>query len=1352
MFFGVASVGAVVAVLLAGREPTDWSALAEQRLAERDHDGAVEAADRALAADPEDLESLFVRARASKSLHMAKHALEDIEAAIAKDPTSIRLVTFKASLLQDLGHHDLAIEFLDEAYGRLDRNPSLMVQATSCRLRYFKNLAGLLENRLGRYHPDRVEAPRLVTAHFASTDPDGPTRRALVEVLPGSELQAELGETLDRAWALLREADALLGDIRASGIAAPAAFLNRAEVDLHLGRLLAAKENLQTLVARSLDPNTRRRAYEVLTLVLEKSGAYVAQAKAASEVVSLAGGVDEARLPRIADLFEAEFFAAEAEPSRREETLSRMDAQIARYENRDLRTLAYRGVAALRWQDDPAGAIDRLKQVFDALRYQKTLDPSIAEPRRARRFVLALLEAYLAANRPQRGLDIANTLVGLSPDDSELLVRRARIRRSLGDTEGAANDLLAAMRTSKRDPALFAEWLETASILSDSQGRTPVTHALELADRMRQTKAALRDELDQQKTYADTQKLRQGGDRVARTMAQIGELAGRMANDPIVAWHLAQEFGRAGETVESRNFLFRASTREPEIGAFRFRLGQYRLDLGLFETAAQDFEHILVRDPTDAEAARYAMLAWRLAGRVEKARRVAEAVTVADPVGGGLKVCADALIEAGDGSGALRLLASHADTTDPELMLLFGRAALAAERYPAARRWFEQADEVTEDDADVVAGLLLARALAGERRAFLETLERFANLPRLLPAPLVTEMLDRIEAAGEPLLSSALADRVEGRYSGRFGRRLAERAAIVAFEAGDATLLRRLRDRPDGRDQLSNETVAAAFGLTMRELGPHAAAKFLQSAREFTLERDWAVLPTAAAFALTPYQVQLTTFLGRYERSLGDDGVPADQALLWWLARLRAEKKPTPPPSVDAAARPELDFVRENASMIVDGADRLDEVALRFLLYSFAGRGFEEEAFALARSLASVDPRLTTAARFVAVRTGATEGPAAALPDLLRVQAANPNDRATYLLAGELLVRTSADATLLTNYSRAGIELFPGDLDVRRLAALAALRAGSASTARLLLEEILAERPADALALRLLSQVARTPGHESAGEVVARAIADHDLRDPALRVFLLHRYEGDAAPAEEALEILGRVVAADPTFYGAAAQLVRRLEALERDGDVAALASSLATAVPDDPEAGAAADLLFEIAGVAERRGLDAAAKELVDASLLALPSHLKLRLLRVELVERLAARGAAIGDLRLLCALSPSNPQILFEYGLVLLEERTDLAEVVADLLPRMEELADGDERFLLLKAKDRFRVDDLDAAREALRRAVELAPKERDAWYLLGVCAFLDGDAKEARRALGKVKRGHPFAPRVRHVLKML
>lgn len=1353
IFFGVAFSCVIGYTLFLGRVEPDWPAKAKDALDERDYPEAIKAAGKAIEVDPNDYESMFVRARAAKTLRMPKLSLDDIEAAIIESPSSTRLIAFKASLLQDLSDHEGAIALLDEAYERLDHDPSLLIQATSSRLRYFKMLSGGLGSILGRFHPDRIEVPTLVTSHFASTDPHGVTRQAIVDVLPGSGLQEDVGESLDRAWSLLRESDELLGDIRERNIAVPAAFLNRAEVDLHLGRLLSAKENLQTLVARSLDPSTRRRAYELLTETNGKSRAYAAQAAAAAQIVALAGGETEARLSQLADVFEAEYFAAAADPSLRDDTLARFDAHLAKHPNEDMRTLAYRGIATLEWEGDPAASIRILKDVFDALRYQRSLDPSIAEPSRARRFVLGLLEAYLAANQPQRGLDVANVLVGISTDDPEILVRRARIRAALGQSEAAANDLLAAMRSSKRDPELFQAWLDSASIVEDTGGRTPVMLAHLAAERLRATKKALREELDNQRTYDDVQRFRQNGTRISQTMAQIGEISGKMATDPIIAWHLAQEFGREGATVESRNFLFRASTREPEVGAFRFRLAQYRLDLGHYATAAEDFERILIRDPGDSEAARYAMQSWRLAGRIRDARRVAEQVSIADPTDGGLKVCAEALLDIDDGVGALRLLAPHSDTNDPELMLLFARAALAAGRYPAARDWYGRVDAIHADQAEVVAGIVMARGLAGERGAFLTAIERFGSLPRLLPAPQIQRMLDRIDAAGQPLLSAMLASRIADRFPADIELRFRERAAIVSFRAGRPALLRALRDERQIGERLSNATVAAAFGLTLRELGPHAAANYLQASREFTAQRDWAVLPTAAAFALTPLQIELTTFLGRYERTLGETGVPGGEAVLWWLTRLRTENKPVPAPNVAVEARSELDSIRENTTRAVADDGRLDETYLRFLLFAFAGPGFENDALVLARQVAGLSDRFATAARYVAARTAITDGPEAALPDLLPVQRANPDDRSLYLLTGQLLVLSqAAESTLLLNYSRAGLTLYPKDPEVLRLAAMAALRAGSPQSARVVLEQVLATKPGDIGTLRVMAQVARSPGQESAGADVARAVARHGLRDPVLRGFVLERYALGTAPESEAIEVLNAIVAADPAFYPAAIQLARRLEASERDDELSALARSVARVIPDDRGADDDADLFLELAQMLRRRSQDDAASLLVDAALFAQPAHIPLRLMRIELLRSSSARGAAIGDLRLLCALSPASPQILFEYAVLLLEERTDLADVVVRVLPRIQELTNGDERYLLLKAKDLFRLDRLADARAALRQAVEKAPRELDAWYLLGLCAYLDGDPDEARRALEEVTPRHPFFRRAQYIKKML
>ena len=257
LFFGAAFTGLIVWALLLGRIPVDWEQRASDKLKEKDYAAAIDAATKCLREDPNNYDVLFMRAEASKRLKRARHALDDIEAAISRSPNTTRLIAFKASLLQDLGDHDGAIALLDEAYERLGRPHGLGITSTSVRLRHFGQLSGVLDRLLGRFHPDRIEVPAMITRHFASSEPDGSSRRALIDVLPGSGLQSEVGEVLDRAWSTLRECDQILGDIRATGVAAAGAFLNRSEVTA-LMELERTEEALQLAQSVNTDPDALR--------------------------------------------------------------------------------------------------------------------------------------------------------------------------------------------------------------------------------------------------------------------------------------------------------------------------------------------------------------------------------------------------------------------------------------------------------------------------------------------------------------------------------------------------------------------------------------------------------------------------------------------------------------------------------------------------------------------------------------------------------------------------------------------------------------------------------------------------------------------------------------------------------------------------------------------------------------------------------------------------------------------------------------------------------------------------------------------------------------------------------------
>ncbi|MBI4878940.1 MAG: hypothetical protein HY812_04665 [Planctomycetes bacterium] len=1350
-------LGVALSLLLAhglwlGGRPVDWRQRAADLLAEMDYAGSIEASTRWLEQHPADADVLFMRCQALNAVRLWQRALADIDAALVQAPGSPQFTTFKSMLLAALGRHAEAVELLDETAKSLGRSWVFKLHAARARLRYAASLRQGLLGLLDRYHPERLLVRERLDAHHASPDERSAERRALLAGLPGDDLTQRIAADLDLSWRLLREADKLLGDTRAVDQDLPLAFLTRAELDLRLGRLLAAKENVQTLLRRGLDVATWRQALELLAEVLDRLEAHAARARCLQQTVELQGGGSTAPLPRLADVLEAEFKAAEADPALRARFLEAADRHLERYRGTDMRTLGYRGVAALEWAGDHDLAVKLLFDTYEALTLNQGKDESILAPERAQRFMAALLQAYLKSGQIGRGLAVANTLLELAPLDPNLLRLRALILKASGSAGAAALDLRDAKRFSPRDPALFDLWLKTASLVRDAQGRTPFDLALEVADQWRATKNAFMQELESQGNYFEVGKFRQSPQRVSDRLSLIAEYASSMAQNPVVAWLMAEEFGRQGETVEARKFLFQAANAEPRIMEFRHRLGQYRLDLGMYETAAEDFEAILERDPTDAPAARAAAKCWQLAGDSERARAVRQRIIQADPVRAGLQVCVQAALERGDFAQAWRMLEPHQGREESAIQALLGQLLLALGSHGPAAAVLEQALAQEPENPEVLRDLILARALAGQRGPFNELAGRFVDLPRLLPAADIEDMLARLEQAGQPAAAAFIADRVAERYADASRRRLKSRAALDALRGGDTSLLRPLRGDPRLCAQLDNDLVRAAFGLTLREEGPEDAADFLQKVREYTDERDWALLPTAAAWALTSNQDGVNAFLGRHQKAQGERPIPAGEALLWWATYGRLDKKLAEVPELARGSEGEMDWLGRSRRTVKDGGQPLDELYLYFLLFDFAGPGFEADAERYAARIAALDRRALTPARFLARRLRERSGAAAAAQFLLDKYQALPNDYPTFLLLGELVREADPGGSFLALLAQGGGERFPDRVEPLLFGASAALSAGQPQAASALLDQALALDPANGEAQHLLARLALEAGASAAGGRLARIAVEHGLADPELRSSLVRWLGTGAERREIALPVLGELLRKDPTFYGGACALAVHLAWEKRDAELAALAERTTAAIPADPGAARAGKDIRGMVAMLEQRGMDGAARALIDAALFADPSDCWLRQRRADLLIRAGLKGAAIEDLRVLCVLAPRDPEMLFRFGELLLEERTDLAGVLIALIPALKSLAGDDPRFHALLARDLFRRDDIEGAAAEYRLAVEGAPADLHMRYQYGLmCFLLDRDA-EARQALEAIPATFEFAARVKQILRQL
>ncbi len=1355
--FGVACIGGLAWLLSVGRRPADWEQIAHDRFEERDLNGAIDAATAAIDRDPQNYDLLFLRADAESQLGMPDRAIEDVDLALQLSPKNDRFLLFKVFLLSTRDRTDDAIALVDGALERAPKNVTLIATAARLRLTLVDQLRGKLLARISPNHPNRLLVPDLIDAWLAAPTLESEERARLVDPLPGSGLRDEIDTDLVRAWKALHDADAKLGDLRVTGIPLAQAGTVRAAIDIRLGRLVRAKEDLQSLLAGpSVDRATRRQALELLAEVLRRVGANVSRVATLRQLIDLDGGADVAPMFRLADSIEAMYFDARERPSERPAFLAAADQHLLRWRGRDVRSLGYRGLAALEFENKPDLAIDLLSEVFDVLRLQKDKDPSIAEPARARAFLTGLAAAARAANRPQLATAPINALIELAPQDLEMLTKRAESYAAGASDGAAAHDLLEALKIGPRSPEMFRRWIDIVAELKDNAGRTPRERArIAVKDAIDAREEFFRKLGEQTSSFVPLG-ARPKTEAISRTLAGLGDKAVQIAGDPVVAWFMAEEYGRRGMTVEARNFLGKASAGLPGVLELTYRLALLRLDLGLYQSAAEDFEVILERDPTDSDAAEAAFEAWRLAGDLARARRVRARCIASDPEGAGMEECLRSAVENGDAERALRTLAPvlarpPAQRTLRETALL-GHVALAAGAGNVALATL--ATIAREDEtADTLRDRLLVTGMTGRRLEFDACADRFVSLARLLPAPEVQDMIGRLESGGRYAEAASIARRVAVRYPEDVELLLVSRAAVDSFLAGDPEPLRQLRDRSELGPDLSNDVVRACFGLTLRENGAPAAAKYLQRAREFTPQRDWAALPTAAAFALTPFHLDVTTFLSRYESSLKNGTVPLDDAVLYFVTRLRdpAQRKA---PDVEPGADGELLWLKSAAERREHDTS-ITELYLNFLLFKFAGRGFEEEAHRIADRLARFDIHAATPARHVAGDIEITKGPVLAAAWILPHYQADQNDVRNFQTLGRLLILSDPTGDALAHLGLEGRARFPNRPDPDLFGATAAARRKQLANARECVERAvkIAKTPDEVdqalLGFLHLSDVFHDPDVSSD---LARRIAAAKSRHPFLRDFLVRRYSGHTELDREVLAVMTPLIDDDPTFFEGAAVLARSLGDGEKDAELTALAERLTNVAPGSPEAGTAGDALAAVVRTLVERKQEEAALALANAALLADPSNIELRKLRVDRIAKRDGRPATITDLRLLTALAPEDVDLLLRCAETLLAENGARIDGVTSLAALLEKRAPNDPRLFALRAWIAFRADDLKSARQWIGRALSLDLASNAYRYATGVFAWLDGDAKVAKDGLSGVAKDYEFWQRAREILGLV
>ncbi|MFH0946712.1 MAG: tetratricopeptide repeat protein [Planctomycetota bacterium] len=1343
--------GLLVYMLLLGRYPVDWEGRAHERLAAQDWTGAVEAATKCIEQQEGNYDALFLRARAYTSLMMMQRALDDVERAIELNPGSSALIGFKGNLLSYMGEDEKSIEFYDETMKAVPDDLGILMMAAKARLTYFNKVSEGMVSRLEKNHPYRLSLQKYLADYYAAPREGSRHFRLLIDPLPGALLSEEVSADLDLTWRLLNDADQLMREPRVQLFGTPTARMLRAEINLMLGRLLAAKEDLQVLLKTSLANPLKIQTLDLLARVLRKLGSHEAEAKMLRERVDLMGGLESAPLTFLADMFEAEFKAAEQTASLRLSCISKLDRHLEVYRHEDIRSLGYRGVAALKWQDNAALATKYLKEVLDVLRMQRGKDPSVAEPSRARLFILTLIEAYERSNQADKAVATIATLIDLAPKESEFMILRSQFLERAGLHDSASTDLLRAMRSSSRDMKLFRWWLESASKVKDDFGDTPVDRAVAAANRWRALKAALKEELADQYAQFGVDRYKKVPGRRSRRMAAIEELSKRATERPIEAWLMAEEFGRLGETVESRNFLFRAATKEPDVMVFRYRLGQYRLDLGMYDKAAEDFETILRRDPSDGEVAELAVDAWRMAGDLERSRRVRRDVMLADPRGAGLRLAVMAALSNGDIETAQKTMEPYANQQDADMQHLRAQVMLAAGEFAEARDALRPLLASDPESATLLRDMLRALAGMDNIAEFLIVVERFVNLPRLLPSGEIEQLLSTLEDQGHYGQAAYIGNEVAQRYFEEVALAFKCRAALDALKGGNPTLLRNLRDQKLLATGLSDETVRAAFGLTLREDGPHAAAEYLRAAREFDHDADWAILPTAAAFALTPFVIELSNFLNRYHTMLPGEEVPLEDALLWWLTYSRTSKRPTRQLTLTPGAEGEITWLKRSPRASDGTLAEVDYI--KMLLFDFAGPGFELDAARHAARVLEAGLEAQTAARYLSERLLEAGETAEARKRLEDARAKSTTDIRSYEMMGRLIVLTDNTGDDLAQLGEQGAQLFPSELSPLRFLGLAAVVKRDPKTALEFAEAALKLSPGDLLTLKLMVRIAALdPTDRPLAVRIAQIAADRQISDPVVNAFVALRFGGRVEEPAAAISLLQNLLQYSPRSYPLSLALARQLAATEDDAGLTELAKQLNQEIPGDADAARYHETLLTISDTFRERALFDDAAALLDAANLANPARLELHARRALLLHQSNNQAGAIDELRLACVLAPHNPSLLFQYGELLMTERTDQAEPLIATLLKLRDMAGKSPRFRALLGLIMFRSDDLVQAGNQYELAAKGEPENLEYRYQLGLMRYLKGRDGEARRALVSLPLDSEYGKKARPILEAL
>ncbi len=661
---------------------------------------------------------LTERGECSLRIGRATHALEDFRQARTLEPTNNSRWIREGEAYLQAGRFEDAALLYQEASVAFPDQAQFFRYAAGCAY-YHRSQADLsaaadiiLDGIAGGRKEEFAAVLRRVVAgvrdadsvrdEFVSKEQNSPSRRAAWRQVEGAK-------------EFFVKADELLADYHTYEKMDPGSGLIRARMDFESGRPYEMLRLIGLLLRVAPDPQKGMELRQLAANALFEIGAYEQAAEEFLETRNLLRRSEDRRAMAM-ESRRANYFAVESylRAGNAKEVLDLLNPESILKESVVL-NLFYLGRA--RFLADPeSDYLSPLEKAVEALEVENySSRGKWYRSKEHQEWILSgMLECLIAGKRQEKALSVASAGKDLFRGNPEWPRQRAEILREMGgQDEKVAEDSLQVLRSGIRMEADYDHWIRDELALWPD----PEQLAEEIAYHARRVRIRYSMIAVDRKTSTDyvsgllTQAARSKEDSQQRrknSSALMADLRDRR----FLAVQVYHQLLRDGDRDQAYLLMMGLADLEPDLLQFRYMQANQDLAEGRLQDAAEIYESVLDRDPTDLESAMNAWRIYRMTSQSNQARKLEQKMLDADPEGTGRMLAAMSAFREAFPEVALSVTQS-ADGDSRAARASRGLRSLILLSLGRKSEGKELAEQVlTEDPAEprALAGYLLAAA------------------------------------------------------------------------------------------------------------------------------------------------------------------------------------------------------------------------------------------------------------------------------------------------------------------------------------------------------------------------------------------------------------------------------------------------------------------------------------------------------------------------------------------------------------------------------------------------------------------------------------------------------------------